>query len=200
MKIFSLFIITFLLLFNFSKSQTTDTLKIGDLAPNWSLKSINGELEFLHNWTVKKNRQLRKPTKQPNKHVVVITFFGTWCPPCVKQLNPLEKVYQKFKDENVKFFIIDNTEYLREDPTNDWDGFRNAPTAGELFKEMNIDITVLEDINISVSKKYEITAVPKIFIIDKNQDIRKIITGYDDKDNSKLIMELSIIIEKLLKL
>ena len=106
MKTFSSIIITILLVLNFSKSQTTDTLKVGDLAHNFSLKSINGELEFLHNWTVKKNRQLRKPAKQPNKHVVVVTFFGTWCPPCVKQLNPLEKVYQKFKDDNVKFFII----------------------------------------------------------------------------------------------
>ena len=57
MKKFSSIIITILLVLNFSKSQTTDTLKVGDLAPNFSLKSINGELEFLHNWTVKKNRQ-----------------------------------------------------------------------------------------------------------------------------------------------
>ena len=196
MKIFSSFVISILLIFNFSKSQTTDTLKVGDLAPNFSLKSIDGELEFLHNWTVKKNRQLRKPAKQPNKHVVVFTFSGTWCPPCVKQLNPLEKLYQKFKDDHVKFFIIDNTKYFREDPPNDWDGFSNAPITSELFKEMNINMTVLEDKNISIAKKYEITVVPKIFLIDKNQVIRKMIIGYDD---SKLITELSTNIDELLK-
>jgi len=198
MKIFYSFIITVILLLTFLNGQTSDSLKVGDLAPNWSLKSIDGGLEFLHNWTVNNNRQLRKPSKQPNRHVVVIAFFGTWCPPCVKQLDPLEKVYQKFKDDRVKFFIIDNTEHLRKDLTNDWDGFRNAPITGELFKEMNINIAFLEDINVSVSKKYDIKAIPRIFVIDKFQVIREIIAGYDVEDDSKLINELSKIIEGLL--
>ena len=97
------------------------------------------------------SRAISHASKQPNRHVVLIAFFGTWCPPCIKQLDPLEKVYQKFKDDRVKFFIIDNTEHLRKDLTNDWDGFRNAPITGELFKEMNINIAFLEDINVSVS-------------------------------------------------
>ena len=198
MKVFSSFIINFVLFLTFLNGQTPDSLKVGDLAPDWSLKSMNGGLEFLHNWTVSNNRQLRKPSKQPDRYVVVITFFGTWCPPCIKQLDPLEKVYQKFKDDRVKFFIIDNTEYLRKDLTNDWDGFRNAPITGELFKEMNINIAFLEDINVAVSKKYDIKAIPRIFVIDKFQVIREIIAGYDAEDDSKLINELSKIIEGLL--
>ena len=198
MKVFSSFIINFVLFLTFLNGQTPDSLKVGDLAPDWSLKSMNGGLEFLHNWTVSNNRQLRKPSKQPDRYVVVITFFGTWCPPCIKQLDPLEKVYQKFKDDRVKFFIIDNTEHLRKDLTNDWDGFRNAPITGELFKEMNINIAFLEDINVAVSKKYDIKAIPRIFVIDKFQVIREIIAGYDAEDDSKLINELSKIIEGLL--
>ena len=199
MKIFSSFIIAFILVFTFLNSQTPDSLKVGDLAPNWSLKTIDGKLEFLHNWTVKNNRQLRKPTKQPNRHVVVLAFFGTWCPPCVKQLNPLEKVHQRFKDDEVKFFIIDNTEYLRKNPPNGWDGIRNAPYAGELFNEMNINIEALDDKYINVSKKYDIKAVPKIFVIDRSQVIRDITVGYEDNDDSKLVIKLSKIIEELLE-
>ena len=80
--------------------------KVGDVAPNWSLKAESGKFEFLKNWTVKKNRQLRKPSIQPDRHVVLFTVFATWCPPCVKQLQPLEEVYQKYKDDKIKFFII----------------------------------------------------------------------------------------------
>ena len=29
-------------------------LKVGDIAPNWSLKTESGKFEFLKNWTVKK--------------------------------------------------------------------------------------------------------------------------------------------------
>ena len=51
--------------------------KVGDVAPNWSLKAESGKFEFLKNWTVKKNRQLRKPSIQPDRHVVLFTFFAT---------------------------------------------------------------------------------------------------------------------------
>ena len=74
-------------------------IKVGDVAPNWSIKSESGKFEFLKNWTVKKNRQLRNPSIQTDRHVVLFTFFATWCPPCVKQLEPLEIVYQKYKNK-----------------------------------------------------------------------------------------------------
>ena len=90
------------------KSQTdehsVEKLKEGDIAPNWSLKSESGDFEFLQNWTVKKNRQLRKPSIQPDRYIVLFTFFATWCPPCVEQLQPLEEVFQKYKNEKIKFF------------------------------------------------------------------------------------------------
>jgi hypothetical protein len=44
--------------------------KVGDVAPNWSLKAESGKFEFLKNWTVKKNRQLRKPS---------ISRIDMWC-------------------------------------------------------------------------------------------------------------------------
>ncbi len=88
-------------------------IKVGDVAPNWSIKSESGKFEFLKNWTVKKNRQLRNPSIQTDRHVVLFTFFATWCPPCVKQLEPLEIVYQKYKNKKIKFFIIDGTEHHR---------------------------------------------------------------------------------------
>ena len=79
-------------------SQDSDVsvknLKVGDIAPDWSLRTEFNKYEFLKNWTVKKNRQLRKPSVQPDRHVVLFVFFATWCPPCVDQLLPLEKVYQ----------------------------------------------------------------------------------------------------------
>ena len=34
-------------------------LKVGDVAPDWSLRTEFSKYEFLKNWTVTKNRQLR---------------------------------------------------------------------------------------------------------------------------------------------
>ena len=56
-------------------------LKEGDIAPSWALMSGPGKFEFLKTWTEERGKKLRKPMTQPDRHVVVISFFATWCKP-----------------------------------------------------------------------------------------------------------------------
>ena len=169
-------------------SQDSDVsvknLKVGDIAPDWSLRTEFNKYEFLKNWTVKKNRQLRKPSVQPDRHVVIFVFFATWCPPCVDQLLPLEKVYQKYKDRKVKFFIIDET-----DPNSD------SPDTRTMFSEKNINIPFLRD-NWTLGRKYGIRAIPTIFTVDKYGVIQNIRVAYNDEED--FVGELSKIIDSIL--
>ena len=159
--------------------------KVGDVAPNWSLKAESGKFEFLENWTVKKNRQLRKPSIQPDRHVVLFTFFATWCPPCVAQLQPLEEVYQKYRSKKIKFFIIDETE-----PESD------APDTKTLLYDKNITMPYIKD-NWKVGSKYGVKAIPTIFIIDKYGIIQNIRVAFNEDED--FVGELSEIIDQLLK-
>jgi thiol-disulfide isomerase/thioredoxin len=160
-------------------------IKEGDIAPNWSLRSESGSFEFLKNWTVKNNRKLRKPLIQPDRHVVLFTFFAAWCPPCVEQLQPLEEVFQKYKDEKIKFFIIDET-----------DNTGNAAVTKSLLADNKINIPYLED-NWKVSRRYGIEGIPTIFIVDKYGIIQNIRVGFS-KEDQNLAAELSAIIDQLL--
>ena len=83
-------------------------LEVGDEAPTWALMYAPGKFEFLRNWSeVKidpktgKEKKLRLNVSQPDRHAVVMSFFATWCKPCMKELPILEEVYQKYKDERV---------------------------------------------------------------------------------------------------
>ncbi len=169
-------------------SQDSDVsvknLKVGDIAPDWSLRTEFNKYEFLKNWTVKKNRQLRKPSVQSDRHVVIFVFFATWCPPCVDQLFPLEKVYQKYKDQKVKFFVIDET-----DPNSD------SPDTRTMFSEKNINIPFLRD-NWTLGRKYGIRAIPTIFVVDKYGVIQNIRVAYNDEED--FVGELSKIIDSIL--
>ena len=160
-------------------------IKEGDIAPNWSLRSESGSFEFLKNWTVKNNRKLRKPSIQPDRHVVLFTFFAAWCPPCVEQLQPLEEVFQKYKDEKIKFFIIDETDHTG-----------NAGVTKSLLADNKINIPYLED-NWKVSRRYGIKGIPTIFIVDKYGIIQNIRVGFS-KEDQNLAAELSAIIDQLL--
>ena len=95
---------TLLLLFTLGFSQE---LKVGDVAPSWALMYSPGKYEMLSTWSVEEGKKLNRPVSQPYRHIVVMSFFATWCAPCMLELPILEKLYNKYKSERVKFFLID---------------------------------------------------------------------------------------------
>ena len=74
-------------------------LKSGDIAPSWALMYAPAKFEFLKNWTVERGAKLRKFKSQPNRHVVVVSFFATWCKPCMKELPLLQNLYEKLNQD-----------------------------------------------------------------------------------------------------
>lgn len=61
-------------------------LAIGDAAPDWTLSDPTGKKHKLSEYRGK---------------VVVLDFWGTWCPPCVMAMPGLQKLHEKYKDKPV---------------------------------------------------------------------------------------------------
>ena len=122
-------------------------LKAGNIAPSWALMYAPAKFEFLKNWTVERGSRLRKSTTQPYRHVVVVSFFATWCKPCMKELPHLQNLYEKFDGQRVKWFLVDITEATRTSP-----GFENSPKAGPFLAKKGITMQILND-NRGVAKE-----------------------------------------------
>src|SRR5262245_33464628 len=74
--------------------------KVGDEAPAFSLKSLDGKEAKLADFKGK---------------VVLINWFATWCPPCNREVPVLQKeIWEKYKDKGVQVIAIDMAE--RGDP------------------------------------------------------------------------------------
>ncbi len=174
------------------KESTEVKLDVGDIAPSWAIMSAPGQFEFLHNWTEVEEKQLRKPQTQPDRHVVVMSFFATWCKPCMKELPHLQKVYEKFQGQDVVFFLVDITEATRSNK-----GFEDSPKAKPFLEAKGITIPILND-NMGVTKeKYGVATLPRLFIIDKYQTIRLMKHGFHDGEDFE--GELTTVISDLLK-
>ena len=170
---------------------TTDPgLKIGDIAPSWALMSGPGKFEFLKNWTEVKGTRLRKPVTQPDRHVVVLSFFATWCKPCMKELPHLENLYQKYKDEKIKFFLIDITEATRTVK-----GLEDSPKAGPFLANKGITMPILFDSRGVAKERYGAKTLPRLFVVDKYRTIQLAKTGFDEHEDFE--GELSAIIDRL---
>ncbi len=37
---------------------------------------------------------------------IFINFWATWCPPCIAEMPDINKLYNKVKDDNIRFFMI----------------------------------------------------------------------------------------------
>ena len=165
-------------------------LKPGDLAPSWALMYAPGKFEFLKNWTVERDKKLRKFMSQPDRYPVVLSFFATWCVPCMKELPHLENVYQAYKDEKVKFFLVDITEATRTGENE------NSPKAGPFLAEKGVTIPILYDNRGVAKERYGAKTLPRLFVIDKFQIIREVRQGFHEDED--LEGELSAIIDELM--
>lgn len=166
-------------------------LKVGDIAPSWALMYAPAKFEFLKTWTTKRDERLRLFRSQPVRHVVVLSFFATWCKPCMKELPHLQNLYEKYQGQKVKFFLIDITEATRRTPS-----YENAPKAAPFLAKKGITIPILYDNRGVVMEKYGAKTLPRLFIIDKYRTIRMTRQGFNEGEDFE--GQISEMIDQLL--
>ena len=183
-------------------------LEVGDEAPTWALMYAPGKFEFLRNWSeVKidpktgKEKKLRLNVSQPDRHAVVMSFFATWCKPCMKELPILEEVYQKYKDERVKFFLIDITEATRSNPGTVYGmSYKDVPVAGPFLKKKGVTMQILFDNRGTAMKRYNAQTLPRLFMVDGYRTVTFKKRGFPDGEGAdvKFTKDISVEIERLL--
>ena len=165
-------------------------LKAGDLAPSWALMTGPGKFEFLKPWTEERGKRLRKPSTQPIRHVVLMSFFATWCKPCMKELPHLQNLYEKYKDGPIKFILIDITEATRTVK-----GWEDSPEAGPFLEEKGITIPILYDSRGVAKERYGARTLPRLYIVDKYRTIQLAKIGFHEDEDFEGI--ISAVIERL---
>ncbi len=106
---------------------------------------------------------------------VIISFWATWCKPCVKELSAVNEVYEDWQDETgVKLYAvsIDDTRSMN----------RVAPFVNGKAWEYE----VLLDPNSDFKKAMNVINVPHTFLLDGNGKIVWKHTGYAEGDEEEL--------------
>lgn len=162
MKVILSIALVSLLNFNMLFSQNM-ILKEGDDAPTFYLRSVDNTDFFLRDWC---GRKLRKPWIHKTKYTIILSFFATWCIPCLKEIPHLEHIANKYKNERVRIFLID----VKED----------KETVKKFLIKNKIHLPVLLDRYGMVSKKYGVSSLPRLIIIDKSGKIALVKHGYSE--------------------
>ena len=113
--------------------------------------------------------------------VVLLNFWATWCPPCRREMPSMERLYQKYKNQDFTVLAINQME----------DGDTVFAFTGQLSLAPGFDI--LFDYTSDTSKSYRVNGLPTTYLIDKKGMIRYRAIGgreFDHPDIEKIIESL----------
>lgn len=130
--------------------DTNAVLKPGSKAPDFTLPEMNGGELTLSDYTDK---------------LVLLNFWGTYCPPCVEEMPLMQRYYDKYKDEGLVVIAVNENESL-------------VRVRGFVRQhELNFPIPMDKD---TVRKQYGVVAYPSSFFI-KDGIVREMLTGPMDE-------------------
>ncbi|RKQ37294.1 redoxin domain-containing protein [Oceanobacillus halophilus] len=112
-------------------------LDIGNLAPDFELETLDGEVVTLSDFRGER---------------VMINFWATWCPPCKAEMPDMEKFYQ---ETNVTILAVNLTETET-----------NIQQIQRFVDDYNLTFPILLDKSILVAGLYAIQPIPTSYMID----------------------------------
>ena len=139
--LFLLFIIFSLIYLN----EKNKSLNQNNIGPNLGLYAPDFETEYLNG----SRFMLYDLRGTP----VILNFWATWCPPCVREMPTLQKFYDEHKEQLVVIGIN-----LGED----------RKTIEKFIKNLNITFPIILDKDKKIEKSYNLIIRPSTYFIDKN--------------------------------
>ncbi|ALA71657.1 cytochrome C biogenesis protein [Geobacillus stearothermophilus 10] len=134
-----------------SEGQVAEGIEVGNRAPDFVLRTLNGEEVRLSDFRGKR---------------VIVNIWATWCPPCRAEMPNMQKFYEQYKDERVEIVAVNLTQSERQ-----------PEHVARFIQEYGITFTVVLDEKGEVSRQYEAQAIPTSYLIDSKGIIRKKMIG-----------------------
>lgn len=115
----------------------------------------------------------------------IISFFATWCKPCLRELDAVNEVYADWQDETgVKLIAVSI------------DKAQDESKVKPLVNSKGYEYEVLLDPNGDFKRAMGVNMVPTVFIIDGNNNIVETRTQYTDGSEEHLIEAVRALLEK----
>jgi len=147
-----------------TKRRPNQLKKVSLATPSLLLKDLNGKEHNLENY---KNK------------IVIVSFWASWCRPCIEEMPSLVKLKQKYKDD-LEILAVN----VREENN----------VIKTFTKTMKINFPILKDTESEITEAWKVYVYPSNFIVDKTGKLSYAATGAMDWQEP----EIEAVIDKLL--
>ena len=122
--------------------------KIGDLAPDFSLPTIDNKMMSLHEYMGKN---------------IILNFWATWCGPCVYEVPFLREIDERWSKAGVMVIAINTQDSIE--------------AATSYARHNNLNFVIPFDPRGGVASLYNVRGLPTSFFIDSEGVIKSIKVG-----------------------
>lgn len=147
------------LILNAQSVDENTYVKLGDQAPVFKVKTLEGKIFDLEKLKGK---------------IVYINFFATWCGPCMKEMPHIEEqIWKKIKHDD--FILIAIGREHSEKELKSW------------LEKKKFTLPFAADSDRAIYKLYAKQMIPRNYVIGKDGKIIYQNTGYSEEEFSKMI-------------
>jgi len=143
----------------------------GRKSPNFKLENLNGEYVELKTLL--------------GKGPLLISFWATWCKPCVEELEEYKKLYSEYRDRGFNILAIST------------DDEKTVAKVKPFIKSKGYDFTILLDTNSEVARKFYVQNIPYSFLLDEKGNIVYSHLGYKKGDELQVKKKVDALLSAL---
>ena len=118
------------------------TLSVGDIAPEFEAKRLNGSTFRLSDYRGKK--------------AVLIDFWATWCPPCIDEIPMIKSIAETYRDQGLEVVGVSLD--------------REEKALRDFVKQEKLSYVQVfdKDKARTIAKSYGVWGIPSVFLVNKN--------------------------------
>lgn len=105
--------------------------------------------------------------------VVVLNFWASWCPPCLREMPSMERLRVKMAGRPLVVVALDSAETRQE--------------VDAFLSKMTLGFPILLDPDGSNTKRWKVFALPTTFLLDAEGRLRHVLTGPTEWDEGEAL-------------
>ncbi|KPK72867.1 MAG: hypothetical protein AMJ84_03290 [Acidithiobacillales bacterium SM23_46] len=115
--------------------------------------------------------------------VVLINFWASWCPPCVREMPSLQRLKERFSGRPFVILAVN----MAED---------EATVRAFLKEKVNVDFPILMDRDGAALKRWKVFAFPTSFVVGSDGNLHSGLVGEAEWDSDPIVRALQALIPK----
>jgi len=115
--------------------------------------------------------------------VVLLNFWASWCPPCLREMPSLERLRVKMAGRPLEIVALDSAETVED--------------VNAYLSRMKLGFPILLDPEGSNTRRWKVFALPTSFLLDAEGKVRYVLTGPTEWDEGEALQVIESMLVEL---